>query len=282
VTDDLSAARAGGYSYRFFEPGDEGHILELLRGSLNWDEADLGDWQWKHLHRPGFSPEDVVVVLDPGGDIIACFHSAILALHLGDGLVTCASVDGDFVVDPRHRGSNIPTPALQLNDARLLRAGVTLRGGFTTEELNRRFYNKRYGYVFVPPSSSNYRRLLTVAALRPAVEKLGARLVRGRAVSALLGATPLQVNLRIATMPPCHVELRADGFDLREGTHPDVPLTLTVPYRLIAARAVTAPRLLRNVATDLALGRIRASGLWRSRHLWPGLAAAVLRDKLRR
>jgi hypothetical protein len=282
TTDHPPVVISGGYAYRFLEPGDEAQVLELLRGSLDWDDADVTDWRWKHADRPGFSAEDVVVALDTAGEIVACFHSAIVSLHLGDGLVTRVSLDGDFVVHQDHRGSNIPTPALQLNDERFLREQVTLRGGFTTEELNRRFYNKRYGYVFVPPSSTNFKRPLTVQALRPAVDKLGVRYLQGRALSARLATSPLRVNCRISGLAVCHVELRTDGFVLYEGPTTTAQLSLTVPYRVIAARAVSLPRYARNTLSDLVLGRIRVAGLWKHRRRVAGLAAAVVRDRLRR
>ena len=47
-----------------------------------------------------------------------------------------------------------------VTEERLLARGVTLRGGFTSRELNDRFYNKQFGYLFVPSVTRQYRRIL--------------------------------------------------------------------------------------------------------------------------
>ena len=281
TSGEQSASEHGDYRYRSYAPGDENEILELLRGSLDWTELGTPDWLWKHARRPGFRPEDVVVVLSSNDELIACFHSAVLPLSLGKGLVARVSLDGDFVVAPAHRGSDIPTPALEQSNDRLLREGVVLRGGFTTEELNRRFYRRRYGYVFVPSASTSYKRPLTIDALRPALLKLGARLLEGQAFASALRTAPFVVNCRITSLPPCHVELRDDGFFLHEGFDPHAAMRVSAPYRLIAARALTVPRLVRNTAVDLLFGRLRFTGLWRSRRKLSRFAAGMVKDRYR-
>ena len=281
-TEKQSASDPGTYRFRFYAPGDEKKILQLLRESLSWTDLDTVDWLWKHKRRPGFSREDVVVALTADDEPIACFHSAVLPLSLGNGLVSRVSLDGDFVVAPAHRGSDISTRALQLSNDRFLREGVVLRGGFTTEELNRRFYRKRYGYAFVPSASTSFKRPLTIEALRPAVSKFGERVLGGKALGTCLRTARFVVDCRIASLPASHVELRADGFFLHEGSDPDAAIRITAPYRLIAARALTFPRLLRNTAVDLLVGRLRIAGLWRSRRLLVNTAAAVMKDRLTR
>jgi hypothetical protein len=265
------------YRYRVYEPGDERAILPLLQESLAWKGMTEQDWRWKHASRPGFTNEDVVTV-SRDGEMVACFHGAVLPLHLGDGLEVLADFDGDFVVAPEHRRKDIPTVAVHLNSERLLDLGVALRGGFTTEALNRRFYQKRYGYVFVPSASLDFRRLLTVEALRPKATRLGARLLGGRRLPAAVGDRPLIANVSVAGLPDCWAELGSEGLVLHDGWSDGAELSVRVPYRLVAARAHTRSRLLAALVADLGRGRVRTTGVVRNRRRLAALAAALVLD----
>jgi hypothetical protein len=239
--------------------------------------GDREHWRWKHGERPGFSPEDVVLAV-AGDEVIGSFHGAVLPLKLEEGLVVPMSFDGDYAVLPEYRKRDVAVRAHDLTDERLRARHVVFRGGFTSRELNERLYHRRFGYVFVPGVTTQYRKILGPGPLAPRVTALGESLCARPAVRRAL-ARPLTMALAIPDFPPCHLVLGASGFRLERGPAPArVPdAELRLPYPLLAALGSGG----RPPAGTLARAFLAGHLSFRARlTAWPrifGLALALLR-----
>jgi hypothetical protein len=75
-------------TYRFYEPGDEEHIVRVPDNSFGgWpkfpvDKIDY--WNWKYLDNPNWV-KNISIALDQG-EIIGCKHSVFLQLKLDNEL----------------------------------------------------------------------------------------------------------------------------------------------------------------------------------------------------
>jgi hypothetical protein len=256
---------------REFRPSDEAEIVATLNACQRGAWGAAAHWRWKHRDRPGFVPEDVLVAR-AGGAVVGCFHGAVLPLKLEEGLVVPMSFDGDYAVLPEHRGRDIPAAAHDRSDERLARRGVVFRGGFTSRELNERFYHKRFGYVFVPGVTAQFRKYLGPGPLAPRVAALGERLLARPALRRAL-ARPFVVDLAIEGFPPCHLEMAGTGFRLERGAAPRPDLCVWLPYALLTVFAGGERPGAAALARLILGGRLRASGLVRSA---PRLAALAL------
>lgn len=247
---------------RTYSPGDETRIVQILSASHRQGWDDVAVWRWKHLRRPGFVPEDVVTAF-VDDEMVGCFHGAVLPIRLDPGLEVPMSFDGDFAVLADQRGKGIPNAAHDLTDRDFIRRGIVLRGGFTSRELNERFYHKRYGYVFVRSVDKRFRKFLDVRSLKPKVEALGNRLLANARIRRALAAQPMFIDLNIDRFPPCHLELTDKSFALLEGRASDSQLELRAPYEFLIALSRGRGRLVRAILFDVLRGRLRARGLFR-------------------
>jgi len=260
------------YALRAYRDGDEAAIVEVLRRCHAHGWGDVAAWRWKHRNRPGFQPGDVRIA-EAGGDAIACFHFALLPIKLEDGIEVMVSVDGDFAVLHEHRRAGIPLRLIDATDPELRARGAVLRGGFTSEELNERFYNRRFGQVFVPAVTTQYRKILGPGPLVPRVAALGERLLTRRRLRAALGR-PIVVALDIVGFPACHLVLASTGFTLARGRAARSDWRLRLPYETLTTLADDPGTFARRVASGLLTGRVRIGGWLRG---LPRLAGAALR-----
>ena len=247
---------------RRFATGDEPGIVSVLAQCKDdtWGARGVPDWEWRHTQRPGFVPEDVVVA-EADGQIIGCFHGAVLPIKIDDGLTVPMSYDGDYSVLPDHRGGNITRQAYDLTDNELTARGVALRGGFTTRELNQRFYHKRFGYVFVRTTTTVQSKILSLEPLEQPVRELGARLLARSRVRRALSTERRVIDLNVEGLPACHLTLSGDGIELAGGTAAKPALLVRVPYVVVASIADGFGPTLRALAFASLRGRVRVRGL---------------------
>jgi len=224
---------AGEVRLRDHRPGDEPVIAALLDTVQRGAWGDEALWRWRHAARPGFRSEEVVLAM-VGDTVVGSFHGAVLPLKLEDGLVVPMSFDGDYAVLPEHRKRDIPVQAHDLTDERLRARQVIFRGGFTSRELNERLYHRRFGYVFVPGVTTQYRKILGPGPLAPRVAALGESVCMRTAVRQAL-ARPMVVSLAIPDFPACHLVLASQGFRLERGPAPAPDVKLRLPYSLLAS-----------------------------------------------
>ncbi len=258
-----------------YRAGDEEAIAQVLESCQREGWGDATWWRWKHGHRPGFR-DDEVLVARADGKAIGCFHGGVLELKLEAGLHVPVSFDGDFAVLPAYRGHDVAVRAHDLTDERLRARHVVFRGGFTSRELNERLYHRRFGYVFVPSVTTQFRRYLGPGPLAPRVKDLGARLLERPALRRAL-RHPLVVDLEIESFPPCHVVLAASGFRLERGAAESPNLRVRMPYGLLtrfAGGELPPPGVLFHA---VGRGELAAKGLLRSAPRVLALALAVLR-----
>jgi len=253
---------AGKVELREYASGDEKEIVQILSRSHANGWGDEKFWRWKHVCRSGFVKEDVVVA-SVNNEMVGCFHGAVLPLTLEAGLEVPMNFEGDFAVLPEYRKLGIPDQAHDLISHRLLERGVMLRGGFTSKELNERFYHKRFGYIFVPTVTTQFRKILGLGLLQQKVEAYGKRLLAHSRVRQALNRQPLMLNLRLENFPPCHIEATEQFIRLREGSSLTSDLDVRLPYGTLGALVQDEVTLARSIILNFLIGRLRIRGLLR-------------------
>jgi hypothetical protein len=258
-----------------YVPGDAENILDVLSTVFpeNWDNIDK--WRWKHCNRPGFSNKDIITAR-ANDRMVACFHGATLILKLEPGITVPASFDGDFAVLPEFRGLHIPSRVHDLTDRRLKESGVALRGGFTSLALNERFYHKQFGYVFVPTSSINFRKIIGLKPLREKIEALGEHLNADPAFSSTLADHPVSINFDVEGFTPFNIRFTDKAFSLIDGYYDEAEMFIKAPYNVIMKLSEGISPFVKSSISNLLLGKLRIRGLLRARKsLFQLLRAAV-------
>jgi GNAT superfamily N-acetyltransferase len=263
---------------RDYRPGDEAHLVELLSEAHRTPWGSEEYWRWKHLRRPGFREDDIIVATHDG-KAAACFHGAVLPLVVDEGLEVPMCVEGDFAVRPAYRKLGIPDEAHDIMSRRLLARGGVLRGGFTSRELNERFYHKRFGYIFVPNVAVEYRKILGLDSLAQRVEKYGSKLLTWPIVRESLTSQPCSINVELEKFPLCHIRATADRVVLVEGRSSEAAVTIISPYQLLTALIDSRWVLCQKVVRYGVTGRFRIRGLLR---VLPTIVRAVTNALRRR
>jgi hypothetical protein len=91
---------------RFYEPGDDEGILELLRKTFpKWAafEDPMGLWRWKYVDTPLNS---FIIVATADDKIVGCEHSIIFKIKIGSEITT-VSYNDDLAIDKDYRGMGI-------------------------------------------------------------------------------------------------------------------------------------------------------------------------------
>ena len=266
----------GQIEFRSYVPGDEKGITAILSAchANGWGNEEL--WRWKHSKRPNFVSDDVTIAY-VNRQMAGCFHHAVLSLRLEDGLEIPMCFEGDFAVLLEFRKLGIPLQAHDLADRRLLAAGVILRGGFTSRELNERFYHKQFGYIFAPTVTTEFRKILGLPPLQAKVRRAGERLVAVQRIRKALAIYPLLIDLVINRFPDCHLEVTDHGLELRQGFAGVPHLRLTLPYQVLVSYQIGYVSLLKEVLLNGMKGRIRVRGLLANAARWLGLFMRCLR-----
>jgi hypothetical protein len=220
-------------------------------------------WRWKHSGRPGFEPEDVVTVrID--GEMAACFHVAVMPMQLEDGLVVSMGVGSEYAILPEHRKRGISLKSFDLIARRLLERRVALRGGFTSRELHRRLYQKRFGHIFAPTVTREFRKILGLGPLRRRLEPVADRLRTRPRLGRALARVPWIIGLDIEDLPVCHLEASGDGLRLNAGRSERSDLEVQVPYQVLTRVADGTPVFLKSALSSFLARRLRIGGFWRS------------------
>ena len=215
--------------------GDEERLLPVLAQChpQSWGQCDLEHWRWKHRNRPGFNPEDILKA-QSHERLLGCFHGAVFPLRIAPGVTVSTSYDGDYAVLPEARGNDLTGRAYAATDPELVRRGVALRGGFTSQELNERHYGKKYGYVFVPTATGNFKKFIGLGPLRIKLEALGERALARPRLRKALARRPLAVGLAIGGLPEAVLHCTEEGFTLTEAPAHEPSVSVDLPYPVLA------------------------------------------------
>jgi GNAT superfamily N-acetyltransferase len=108
-------AMADNIDYRFFLPGDEKGIIDLLKISFpGWEELKknaLPLWRWRYLEPP---IKPLIVVVTDGDKIAGVDHKNLLQLKIGDAIHLAAYSD-NVAVHPDYRSRGIYKEMLNLS-----------------------------------------------------------------------------------------------------------------------------------------------------------------------
>lgn len=265
---------------RHWRPGDEEAICRVISTcySEEWEPGSVSHWRWKHLRRPGFTAEDVLVALS-GKQVVGCFHGWLLPFRLEEDLSVPVSFNGDWALLPEFRGGALTTLAWDRAGKRQREKGALLRVGFATPEVNESVYRRRFGSVFVPASTIRYRKPIGLEPLREKLREFGTRALGRPRISNILGLRPWTVDFNLDRLPPFHVIFDPIGFHLKEGAAAEPDLQVEGPSFLLARVPDGAGRLLAGAFGQLLRGRLRVRGILRSgRVLVPLLLANLFRQ----
>jgi hypothetical protein len=252
-----------------YRSGDEEQLLSILAQCHphSWGQSDLEHWRWKHWRRPDFNPEDILTARSHDR-LVGCFHGAVFSLRIAPGVTVSASYDGDYAVLPEARGNDLTGRAYAATDPELAHRGVALRGGFTSKELNERHYGKKYGYVFVPTATGQFRKFIGLGPLRAKLKAVGERALTRPRLRRALARRPLSVGLAIGGLPEAILHCTEQGFALVEAPAQGASISVDLPYPVLAR--------LPDGTTKFALEFLRAI-LKREARI-RGMATALLRS----
>jgi hypothetical protein len=245
---------------RSYQEGDETRITAVLKACFAKGWEDETFWRWRHSLRPNFSPDDVTVsIVD--GEVVGCFHGAILPIQLEDGLDVPMCFEGDFAVLPQYRKMGLPVTAHDFVDKKLLDAGAILRGGFTNRETNDRFYHRQFGYIFVPTTTVAFTRILGLAPLQEKVTQLSERLLKNGILSEVFRGIHLTVDIAIDQFPRAYLEMTEKALALVPGVAKAPDMQVRIPYSLVV-RAQNGPlSFFRGVLSGIPARRVGVKGL---------------------
>ena len=263
---------------RSYQREDETRIAAILNACHGNRWGNESYWRWKHSLRPDFSPDDVAVsVVD--GEIVGCFHGAILPVRLEEGLDVPMCVEGDFAVLPEYRKMGLPREAHDLADKRLLEAGVILRGGFTSQGLNERFYLRQFGYIFAPTETVRFVKILGLDPLQEKVTQLSERLLKDGVLSEVFKGIHLVVDVTLDQLPPAYLEMSEKSLALVPGVAQTPDMQVGISSGLLA-RALRGPfSLFLAVLRGMLSGSVWVKGLLRN---LPTLCRLIVRLVKRR
>lgn len=246
--------------FRSYQGEDETRIAAVLNACYAKGWGNESFWRWKHSLRPDFSPDDVTVsVVD--GEIVGCFHGAILPVRLEDGLDVPMCVEGDFAVLPEYRKMGLPLEAHDLADKRLLEAGVILRGGFTSQALNERFYHRQFGYIFAPTETVRFVKYLGLDPLQERVTQLSERLLKTGILSEVFKGIHLIVDVAFDQLPPAHLEMSEKSLVLVPGVAQAPHMQVRIPYGLLVHARRGLFTLFLALLRGMLSGRVQVKGL---------------------
>jgi hypothetical protein len=247
---------------RNFSADLEAGIVGILQTSFGEKWGDRDYWRWKHASRPGFVPADVVVFTDAGRPT-ACFHLSVRSLRLGPGLEFSCSFEGDFATEPRSRGAGLAQRAYLHSARHLVDRSVVLRAGFSTPELYERLYKPRFGHRMMPTVTSAYRKILSDEALRTKLREFGNELRSRPAWRRIAGRRAVAVRIAVNGFQPCTLSIAPESCSCTGDVAARADLTVTVPYRLLAAARMRRSHAMFAVARALLAGQLRIRGLLR-------------------
>jgi hypothetical protein len=245
-----------------YRSGDEERIFPILVQChpRSWGGSDLEHWRWKHRDRPGFNPDDILAAWSDD-HVVGCFHGAVFPLRIALGVTVSTSYDGDYAVVPAARGNDLTGRAYAATDRELVRRGVALRGGFTSQELNERHYGKKYGYVFVPTATGHFKKFIGLGPLRIKLEAVGERALARPRLRKALARRPLAVGLAIGGLPEAVLHCTEEGFTLIEAPAHESSVSVDFPYPVLAKLPEGATSFVREFVHALVNREARVRGL---------------------
>jgi len=238
--DSAKKSKLSSVETRAYTIDSEPEVLAILQGAFGPAWGDQAFWRWKHLHRPGFSPQDVRVYRS-ADKVIGCWHMAARTLHLGRELEIAASVEGDYAMHPEWRGVGMGRDPATVREARALaERGIVARFAFTSSLLYERIYRPKLGYRRISAATALYRKLISDKALRERLQSAGERLRSRRFILKLTRDRPLVLEIEVRGFHGCALIVDAEGARCTSALETEPDLAVRVPYVLIAARTPAA------------------------------------------
>lgn len=205
------------YSYRTFVDDDTTAVMNLVHKAF---PSFLGGnyWVWKYLSNPNFDPA-LVVIAEKDGEVVGCNHWLLRNFKLTNELTVKASLGGDIVVAPQHRGQGVGKGLLKFlrSSKTFNEKGIILTYMFADPKLNKRLYKPAVGYVFAPDSTTVYSKYLNTRRMKERFLKINEVLRSKPDLQNELEGLTLRMMFRLRGSPIFSIVLSSNQVDFVEG-----------------------------------------------------------------
>ncbi len=205
------------YSYRTFVDDDAPAVMNLVHKAFPFF---LGGnyWVWKYLSNPNFDPA-LVVIAEKDGEVVGCNHWLLRNFKLTNELTLKASLGGDIVVAPQHRGHGVGKGLLKFlrSSKAFNEKGIILTYMFADPKLNRRLYKPAVGYVFAPDATTVYSKYLNTRRMQERFLKINEVLRSKPDMQNELEGLTLRMMFRLRGSPIFSIVLSSNQVDFVEG-----------------------------------------------------------------
>ena len=209
--------KKSGYTYRTFVEDDAPAVMNLVHKAFS---SFLGGnfWVWKYLSNPSFDPT-LVVIAEKDGEVVGCNHWLLRNFKISNELTLKASLGGDIVVAPEHRGHGVGKGLLKFlrTSKAFSEKGVVLTYMFADPKLNKGLYKPAVGYVFTPDSTTVYSKYLNTRRMKEKFLKINEGLQSKPDLQNELDCMTLRMMFRLRGCPTFSVVLASKQVDFVEG-----------------------------------------------------------------
>ena len=205
------------YSYRKFAEKDESALITLVKDAFPSFLAG-NFWVWKYKSNPNFDPS-LVAVAEKDGQVVGCNHWLARDFKLSADLSVKASLGGDIVVSPEHRGHKVGKALLGFfRTSKVFKEkGIILTYMFADPSLSRRFHQPAVGYVFAPDSTTTYTKLLNSRQLKDKFQRVNDAIQSRSDLQQKINGLNIQILFRLRGAPVFSINLADKRVEFAEG-----------------------------------------------------------------
>lgn len=205
------------YCYRKFAEADEPELINLVKKAFpSFLEGNF--WVWKYKLNPNFDPS-LVVVAEKDGQIVGCNHWLARDFKLSADSKVKASLGGDIIVSPEHRGHKVGKALLSFfrTSKAFKEKGIILTYMFADPALSRRFHQPAVGYVSAPDSTTTYTKFLNSRRLKEKFQLVNDALQSRSDLQQKINGLNMRILFRLRGAPVFSINLADKRVEFAEG-----------------------------------------------------------------
>ena len=179
----------------------------------------------------------LVVVAEKDGQIVGCNHWLPRDLKISSDLTVKASLGGDIVVSPEHRGKKVGKGLLKFFRTSKVfdDKGIVLTYMFADPELDRRLYKPAVGYVFAPDSTTVYAKYLNSRRLKKTFVTINEALQSRHDLQNAIKGINMRIQFRLRGAPTFLITLSSNHVDFTEGESENADVIVEGEFPLFSA-----------------------------------------------
>lgn len=205
------------YSYRKFAEADEPELINLVKKAFpSFLKGNF--WVWKYKLNPNFDPS-LVVVAEKDGQVVGCNHWLARDFKLSADLKVKASLGGDIIVSPEHRGHKVGKALLSFfrTSKAFKEKGIILTYMFADPALSRRFHQPAVGYVSAPDSTTTYTKFLNSRRLTEKFQVVNDAIQSRSDLQQKINGLNMRILFRLRGAPVFSINLADKRVEFAEG-----------------------------------------------------------------